>query len=86
MNGLSARAGSALNFGLRHPGSIYYRAKVLCSSATKLTLTVPLSPYEYRWYWQTVKEILGNIRGESVTLDRIVSRKEEVAMFAVASC
>ena len=58
----NARAGSALNFGLKHPGSVCYRAKVLCSSARKLTLTVPLSPTSIDGIGKLLKkfeEILG---------------------------
>ena len=52
---------------------------VLCSLASHLTLTVPLSTEEYKW-------VPANCWGNLTNCDELASRPEEVEILLAASC
>ena len=66
------------------PGSSGLGDTVLCSWASQLTLTVPLSTQEYKW---VPANCWGNVTncGE-VTCDGLLSRLGGVEIFLAASC
>ena len=76
---LSGRRGglvvSALDSGLRGPGSSLGRVIVLCSWARHFTLTVPLSTQEYKWV---------PAKCWGVTCDGLASHPGGIAIFLVA--
>ena len=75
---------SALDSGLRGPGSSPGQVIVLCSWARHFTLTVSLSTQEYKW-------LPANCQGNhtkclEVTCDGLASHPGGVAILLVASC